>query len=183
VPASGVTAGNTVVVAVEVGTARGAVNCRDSRGNTYTVDADVQGVGRLFVCSARATVPLQGGDLITATYPGFSGVTVATASEFAGITGIDTRRVQIGNSAKPSSGTITTARPELLLLSVISHNGPARLTMGGGFTPYCQAIVAGGSSQKTINLGYQLGAPPGTYSATGTLSGAARWRAIILAYY
>jgi hypothetical protein len=183
VPGAGVTAGNTVIVAVEVGTARGAVSCRDSRGNTYAVDADVQGVGRLFVCSARLTTALQPGDTITAVYPQFSGGTVASATEYAGITGLDRSRVQIGNSAKPTSGTITTTRSGVLLLSVISHNGPTVLMSNGSFTPYCRAIVGGGSAQKTIDLGYQLGVAPGTYAATGVLSGANRWRAAILAYY
>jgi hypothetical protein len=183
VPDVGVTAGNTVVVSVETGTARGAVSCRDSRGNTYSVDADVLGVGRLFVCSARLSVALQGGDTITAVYPGFSGGSVASATEFAGITGLEQARAKIGNSKQPSSGAITTTRSGALLLSVISHNGPSVLTSNGSFTLYCRAIVGGGSGQKTIDLGYQLGVPPGTYTAAGTLSGAARWRAIILAYY
>jgi hypothetical protein len=183
VPEAGVKAGNTVVVSAEVGTNRGLVGCQDSRGNTYKVDADVQGVGRLFVCSAKVGVALQAGDSITAFYPAFSGGTVATATEFAGITGVDRSRTQIGNSAKPTSGTITTTRSGVLLLSVISHNGPSTLTSNGGFTSYCRAIVGGGSSQKTIDLGYQMGMPAGTYAATGTLSTSARWRAAVIAYY
>ena len=123
-----------------------------------------------------------GGDVITAVYPGFSGGTVATASEYTGVSALHVRRTQIGNSAKPTSGTITTTRPDTLLLSVISHNGPSRLTMSSGFSQYCAAIVGGGSSQKTIDVGYQVGVPPGTYAAGGTLSSAARWRAVILAY-
>jgi hypothetical protein len=183
VPDAGVRAGNTVVVSAEVGTNRGAVGCSDSRGNIYRVDADVQGVGRLFVCSATVRVPLQGGDTITTFYPGFSGGTVATASEFAGITGLDQSRAQIGNSARPSSGTIATARSGVLILSVISHNGPSSLTSNGGFTSYCRATVGGGSSLKTIDLGYRMGVSAGTHSATGSLSSAARWRAIVVAYY
>jgi hypothetical protein len=183
VPEAGVTTGHTVVVSAEVGTNRGAVGCRDTRGNTYTVDADVQGVGRLFVCSAKIGVALQAGDTITAFYPAFSGGTVMTASEFAGITGLDRSRTQIGNSVRPTSGTVTTTRSGELLLSVISHNGPSTLTSNGAFTPYCRAIVGGGSSQKTIDFGYQMGMPAGTYAATGTLSGSARWRAAILTYY
>jgi hypothetical protein len=183
VPAAGVTSGDTVVVSAEVGTTRGVVGCRDSRGNTYTVDADVQGVGRLFVCSGRATVGLQPGDTITAFYPSFSGMTVASATEFSGITGLDRSRAAIGNSAKPSSGAITTTRPDTLVISVIGHNSPSVFTHAGGFTAVSRAIVGSGSNQKTIDVGYQYGPSPGTFTGCGTLSASSRWRAVVVAYY
>ena len=84
VPAGGVAAGDSVIVSVTAGTFGGAVACSDTKGNVYSVDADVTSVGRLFICSARNVTALTSSDKITATYPGFSGMSAATASEFAG---------------------------------------------------------------------------------------------------
>jgi hypothetical protein len=184
VPEAGVSAGDTVVVAVEAGTFQGAVACSDSQGNTYSVDADVNSVGRLFICSARSVVALKAGEAITATYPAFSGMTVASATEFSGLSGVDQMRVASGNNAKPSSQPITTTRPTELLISVISHNSTPVFTSGCGFTPATEAIGGSGGSQKTIDLGYQVASAVGTFSACGTLSPSGqRWRAAIIAYY
>src|SRR4029077_10501643 len=43
VPSAGVAAGHSIVVAATVGTFAGVVACKDSSGNTYSVDADLRG--------------------------------------------------------------------------------------------------------------------------------------------
>lgn len=184
VPQAGVAAGDTVIVAVEAGTNSGAVGCSDSRGNSYAVRTDLNAVGRQFVCSARLTAALQAGDSIRATYPSFSGLTVATATEFSGLSALDVKRVAGGNSAAPSSGTITTTRTSELLLSVISHNATPAFTSGCGFVLASQVIGGSGSNRKTIDVGYRLAATTGTFTACGTLAPfGQRWRASIIGLY
>jgi hypothetical protein len=172
-----------VIVAVEAGSYGGAVGCADSRGNAYSVQTDVNAVGRQFVCSARMVIGLNAGDTIRATYPAFSGLTVASATEFSGLSGIDRKAVTSGNSATPSSGPITTTRTSELLISVISHNATPLFTSGCGFLLASEVIGGSGTGEKTIDLGYRFAPTTGTFSACGTLSAGQRWRAAIVAYY
>jgi hypothetical protein len=184
VPADGVGSGDRVILAVMVSTAPGSVSCSDSKGNTYAVDSDITAAGRLFVCSARNLIPLTPGDTITATYPRFSGVAIAGASEFSGVTAAGQGRTSSGNNASPKSGAVTTTHPSGLLFTVIAHMSTPTLTMGCGFTPFSQVTGGGGSSQKTIDLGYRIATATGTYSACGTLSPAGqRWSTAIVTYY
>jgi M6 family metalloprotease-like protein len=183
VPDAGVTAGDTVIVAVEAGTNSGIVGCSDSRGNVYTVNTDVNAVGRQFVCSARLGVGLSAGDSIRATYPSFSGLTAAVATEFSGLSGLDQKRVSSGNSATPSSGPIATTQTNELLVSVISHNATPVFSNGCGFALAAELIAGSGSNQKTIDVGYRLTSATGTFTGCGTLTFGQRWRAAIVARY
>ncbi|HYY05196.1 MAG TPA: hypothetical protein VE997_01365, partial [Candidatus Limnocylindria bacterium] len=72
VPAAGVAAGNTVIVTFAMDPVSGSVTCADTKGNTYTLDADVMngtsGSGngvRTVVFSAPVTTALVSGNTIT----------------------------------------------------------------------------------------------------------------------
>ena len=183
VASAGVAAGNWLIVAVTAGTFGGAVGCSDSKGNAYTIDADITSVGRQFVCSGRASNALTSTDTITVTYPGFSGVTTAIASEFAGVTAVDQQSSANGNNTSPNSGPVTTTSATELLFTAISHGNTPTLTLGCGFLASGNATIGSGGGQKTTDAGYQVTSATGTFSACGTLSpSAVQWQAAIVTY-
>jgi hypothetical protein len=186
VPAAGVATGDSIIVAVTAGTFAGPVTCSDAKSNSYTIDADVTGAGRLLICSAHNVTALASGDTITATYPGFSGLTTASANQFSGIsaiTPVDQVSTATGNSATPSSGfTGTTTQANELLFGAIAHNSTPTFTPGSGYILIGQVIGGSGSGQKTLSPEYQIVSTTGTYAATGTLSSAQQWRAAIVTY-
>ena len=183
VPASGVAAGHTVVVAVMAGTFKGTVACTDSKGNSYTVDSDVTGQGRLFVCTGRNVAALAAGDKITATYPGFSGMSIAGATEFSHASGVDQRRVATGNSAAPTVGPVGTTHSNELLVSVVAHSSTPVFTAACGFAPASRAVGGTGGGQKTIDVGYRAAPAAGSYTACGTMTSGTWWSAGIVTYW
>ena len=105
-----VAVGDTLIVTLVMDPSAGAVSCADSKGNSYTVDADVtNGSGtsgvRTVVCSATVATALGTNNTITVTHPlarskalsvnEFSGVRAAALDQTAGAT---------GNSTTPASG-------------------------------------------------------------------------------
>ena len=177
-----VAAGNSVVVAVTAGTFAGAVGCSDSKGNTYTVDATVTGQGRLFVCSSRTTIALAAGDTITATYPGFSGLSTASATEYSGLSGVDQTRTATGNSATPTSGAVTTTHPNELIFGAVSYTSTPTFTAGCGLV-VVGAIGTGSGSGTRLNPAYQVASGSGPYSACGTLSSSRPWVVALVTYF
>ena len=181
----GVGAGDSVIVAVTAGTFAGAVSCSDSKGNTYAVDADVIGAIRLFVCSAHNVTALASGDTITASYPGFSGLTTISANEFAGLSSIPVDRwaTATGNNASPSSGsTAATTKASELLFAAIAHNSTPTFTEGAGYALVGQVIGGSGSGQRTLSPEYRIVSSIGSYAADGSLSGGQQWEAVIVTY-
>jgi len=186
VPAAGVAAGDSIIVSVTAGTFAGAVSCSDTKANSYTIDADITGAGRLFVCSAHNVTALASGDTITASYPGFSGVTTASANEFSGIaptTPADKVSTAAGNNPSPSSGsTATTTQANELLFGAIAHNSTPTFAPGSGYNLAGQVIGGSGSGQKTNSPEYRIVSATGSYAADGTLSSGQQWQAAIVTY-
>ncbi|MDP2674685.1 MAG: hypothetical protein Q8Q00_07240 [Dehalococcoidia bacterium] len=186
VPAAGVAAADSIIVSVTAGTFAGAVSCSDTKGNSYAVDADVTGVGRLFVCSAHNVTALASGDTITATYPSLSGVTTASANEFSGVsatTPADKVSTAAGNNASPSSGsTATTTQANELLFGAIAHNSTPTFAPGSGYNLAGQVIGGSGSGQKTNSPEYRIVSATESYAANGTLSSGQQWQAAIVTY-
>ncbi len=186
VGATGIATGDTANVSVATGTFAGATGCTDSKGNTYTVAADRNsGNGRLFVCTAHLGTALAAGDTITATYPGFSGISVVRVNA---ISGYDTNGTVLaansvsGNSASPNSGNITTSGPAVLFGVVANGNTPT-FTPGANYTLIGQVSGGSGSSKRTISPEFRIVSSGGTYSATGTISnGGQFWQATIVGY-
>ena len=160
------------------------MGCSDSRGNAYTVAADKNtGAGRLFVCSTTATTGLTTGDVVTATYPQFSGISVITVNAISNVDGaVDQVATNSGNNANPTSGSITTAQPCELILGVVAHNSTPTFTPGPGFATIGAVSAGTGSGRKTISPEYKVVRTVGNHAATGTLSAGQQWRAAILTY-
>jgi hypothetical protein len=185
VGASGVTAGDSIIVGFASGTFAGAVGCSDTAGNVYSVDADRNngGSGRVTICSAHGVAALASGDKITVHYPAFSGYTSATANEFSGLLpsgALDKTSTATGNNAAPSSGlTATTSQADELLYGAIFFSGTnfATFTPGAGYTR-TNADLAG----RPLASEYQFVSATGTYRANGTLSTANQWAAGIATY-
>jgi hypothetical protein len=138
VPADGVPVGDTLTVSVATGTFNGATGCTDAKGNTYAVVADQNsGHGRLFVCSAHVGTALVAGDTVTATYPGFSGLSLASVNAISGSASsgqVEGSASAAGNSASPSSGAITTTTTKAVLLGAVANGSLPTFTPGTGYT-------------------------------------------------
>lgn len=179
----GVPAGDAVTVSVATGTFAGAVGCADTRGNAYTVVADRNnGSGRLFVCSGTAATALQPGDVITATYPKFSGLSVASVNAITGASVVDQTSTGSGNNPNPSSGSVTTTHATEVVFGAVAHNSVPTFTPGPGLTAVGAVTGGSGSGARTVTPEYMVVTTTGSYPATGTLSGAQQWRAAVVTF-
>jgi photosystem II stability/assembly factor-like uncharacterized protein len=181
---TGMPVGDTATVSVATGTFAGAVGCTDNKGNTYAVAADRNsGQGRVFVCTSHLTHALLAGDTVTATYPGFSGISVISLNGIASFASNGTVLAASsanGNSAAPSSGNITVGVPAVLF-GVIAHNSTPIFTPGAGYTLVGQVSGGSGSGKRTLSPEFQIVPSSGTYSAGGTISnGGQFWQAAIV---
>lgn len=196
VPITGVTTGNSIILMLTLGvitTTTGPVSATDSKGNTYTADADIQhsesGRLRTVIFSAHNVTALVSGDLITITHP-LAFEKAVSANEFSGLLGpspLDQTAAAIGNSASPNSGaTATTAQADELLIGALGVEGFATetFTPGAGYTLLPRAGTLGGSqaTNVTINPEFRIVSATGSYVADGTNSASARWAAAIASY-
>ena len=167
------------------GTFAGAVGCSDTQGNSYTVDADITGVGRLFICSAHNVTALTSGDTITASYPRLqrdhNGQRQRVLGHFPDDP-VDKISTNTGNSATPSSGfTATTTQANELLFGAIAHNSTPTFTPGSGYTLQVEVIGGSGAGQRTLSPEYQIVSATGTACPPpGRVSSAQQWRAAIV---
>jgi hypothetical protein len=186
IASGGVPVGDTLTVAISTGTFAGAVGCSDSAGNTYTVVVDKNtGNGRLFVCSSKLTSALANGSTVTATYPGFSGVSVVSLNEVSALatTGVvDAVNSNAGNSASPNSGNVATTVAEEVLFGFVVYNSTPTITAGSGYTAIGQVSGGSGSGERTLMPEFKLVTATGTYVAAASLNAAQQWRAAIVAY-
>jgi hypothetical protein len=185
--ANSVASGETLTVSVATGTFNGAVGCSDTRGNSYTVVADRNtGNGRVFVCStAVGASGLSSGDVVTATYPGFSGTSVASANAISGIatsTPVDAVKTNSGSNPAISSGNLTTTNAQDVLFAAISHTGTSTFVPGAGYTVIGAASGGSGSGKRTISPMFRVVTATGTFAATGNLSGSGFWQIALVAY-
>lgn len=176
-------AGDTLIVAVATGTFAGPVGCVDSGGNAYTVVADRNtGNGRMFVCSAHLTAALTPGDTISATYPGFSGVSVISANVATSVVAVDQTSISSGNTNSPNSGSVTTSSGHELVFGVIAHNSTPTFAPGAGFTTVGAASGGSGSGMRTLSPEFRFVTTAGAYAAHGSLSSGQQWRAAVVTY-
>jgi hypothetical protein len=186
VDAMGVAAGDTITVSVATGTFAGPAACSDNRGNVYAVVADRNtGSGRLFVCSAVASTTLAAGDTVTASYPGFSGVSVISVnaiSHLASTGTVDQSTANSGNNANPTSGNVTTTQAHAVIIGVVAHNSTPTFSPGENFTVVGAVSGGSGSGMRTLSPMFRLVTTVDTYAATGTLSSGQQWRAAIVTY-
>ena len=193
-----VAAGDTVIVAFAMDPATGTVTCADTKGNTYTADADVtNGSGtsgvRTIVFSAPVTTALVSGNTITVTHPTAT-ARALSVNEFSGLatTAAFDKKASATNTVAnmtPSSGsTATISQPVELLIGAIGVEGKSSdtFTAGSGYT----ALSSTGSGQSgsdgtiyiTIDPEYRIVSTAQGYTANGTLGTSRLWAAAIATY-
>ncbi len=197
VPAAGVAAGNTVLVSFAMDPVSGTVSVADSRGNTYTDDADIMngtsgsGTGvRTVVLSAPVTTALVSGDTITITFPsvGSKAVSIYSVNDLISASRVDKTATGTGNSSSPSSGATaaTTHANELLIGAVGSESKISSTTMtaGSSFTLLNNASADTGNSSTSITVfpEYRIVSATGAQTAGGSLLSSDRWAAGIATY-
>ncbi len=195
VPASGVALGNAVILTFAMDPVSGTVSVADTKGNTYTKDADVMngttgsGTGvRTVVFSAPVTNALVSGNTITVTHPSAASraVSAFSVSGLVSSSLADVTTNATGSTTPASSGStaITTQANELLIgaFGLESKNGT--LTAGTGYTVLSdvQANPGGaGNLGITISTEYEIVSATGAYTADGTIT-AVNWAAAIVTY-
>src|SRR6266404_3471303 len=146
VPAAGVAAGNSVVLALAMGDAAGPVSGADSAGNVYDVAADVTNAShvRTVILATHNVAALASGNTITVTHPSVA-ARALSANEFSGVSktaALDQTSTAAGASTSPSSGsTAATTRANELLIGAIGVDGPLAdtFTAGGSYTALTRA--------------------------------------------
>jgi hypothetical protein len=186
VPAGGVAAGHTLIVRLSNrGNNAGAVSASDSKGNTYTLDADILTFpSRTTVFSAYISTALVQNDTITVTHPSSSSESVAVG-EFSGIA--STNRVETASTATANTGTpsvsLTTTNANDLVYGTFAMQGNMTVTDPAGWTThsFLSPSCGGGPGASTNSGAYRVASSTGTYTYNPT-SNSNVWVAAIVAY-
>src|SRR5438876_5027592 len=142
VPAAGVATGDSVILTLAMADASGGVTATDSKGNTYSLAADITNAlnVRTVILAAHNVTALVSGDTITVTHPSAS-VRALSANEFSGLSptsALDQTQTATGSSTAPSSGATAAATSEAaeLLLGAMGVAGPISdaFTAGTNYT-------------------------------------------------
>src|SRR6266480_950139 len=147
VPAAGVATGDSVILTLAMADASGGVTATDSKGNTYSLAADITNASnvRTVILAAHNVTALVSGDTITVTHPSAS-VRALSANEFSGLSptsALDQTHTATGSSTAPSSGaTAATTEAAELLLGAMGVAGPISDTFTAG-TNYTALTRAG----------------------------------------
>lgn len=159
---------------------------KDSLGNTYTKQAEIQNADGGWISLWTAPVTSGGTCTITSNINGAASWDsgVLAAQEYTGFIGtptVDKTHTGIGNSGGPSDSgsTATTTKANELLIGghVDANNGNA--TAAGSFTN----IESGGQFAGRFCLSDLIVAATGGYNATFTLQNAVIWGAAIVTVY
>jgi len=194
---SSVGANDTLVATLATGTFAGAVTCSDNISGTVgwaqsVVDQN-GGTGRLVVC-VKAAPHAPGIISVTATYPGFAGLSVLNVVRLAGsdVGAAGLHNVGAGSNPTVSSGTIHISTLDNLLFGVVSNSNTANFVPDPGWTVVPGATTAFGSGAGRRNITpvyrYTDGAGPNDYAVTGTppghgLTGSGFWQAAIIQFH
>jgi hypothetical protein len=184
VPTGGVATGNTVIVTFAMSSVTGTVTVSDTKGNSYTSDADVNYSGylRTLVFSAPITNALVSGNMITVTYPTatLKAVSICYVSNLISASRVDKTATKTGSSTSPSSNaTATTTQASEFIIGAIGYNNNSTFTAGGSFTALTKSSA---SSSLTIQPEYQIVNSTGAYTASGSIATSGRWAAAIVTY-
>lgn len=195
VAANGVPTGHAVIVAFALNPSAATLSCSDSRGNTYTADADVtNGSGstgvRTVVFSTNVTTALEAGDTITLTFDTLVQAKAAVAHEFRGLVTasmVDQTSTATGNGTSPNSAaTATTSQAEELLVGAIGIENDSNAVVTPGIDYVALEARGSGtmgapSGHVRIDPEYRVVTATGAYAADGTII-AANWAAAIVTY-
>src|SRR2546427_275759 len=190
-----VAVGDTLIVTFVMDPAAGAVSWADSRGNSYSVDADVtNGSGtsgvRTVVCSASVATALGNNDTIPVTHP-LATSKALSVNEFSGLraSALDKTAGATGDSTTPASGaTALTAQPDELLIGAmgVETKKTESFTGGAGYTALTSSssgpALGAATANVTIDPEYRIVTATGSYTADGTLGRQRLWAAAIATY-
>jgi hypothetical protein len=183
---TGVPVGRRLVARLATGKVPGPVTASDSKGNTWTLDAekadDAQLV-RAVVLSAHVSQPLAAGDIITVKFPGAANAALIV-DEYAGVApgaAVDKKAGQSGQSSTASSPAVATAGPNRLLIGHVATRGKAdqvNLQPGGGWTASAQLRA---DTRWALSM-HRIALSAGTFSASASLGVSTGWAAVLVAY-
>src|SRR5437667_6237509 len=150
VPAAGVATGDSVILTLAMADASGGVTATDSKGNTYSLAADITNASnvRTVILAAHNVTALVSGDTITVTHPSAT-VRALSANEFSGLSptsALDQTQTATGSSTTPSSGaTAATTEAAELLLGAMGVGGTISdtFTPGASYTALTRAGITG----------------------------------------
>ncbi|HXH26290.1 MAG TPA: Ig-like domain-containing protein, partial [Candidatus Acidoferrum sp.] len=191
VPAAGVAQGNTIVMTVGNSGNDGVTvkSVTDSRGNTYTVDANKSQISffeNTAVASGYMATALQPGDKVIVTLTGTATIFAGLASEWSGIasTGrVDKAATNIATSSSLSSGSVATTQASDVLIGSFIGNGNVTFTHGSNYIAFAaQFYNHVGSVYRDQWQEYRIVGQTGTYNATATTSSASGYAGAIVAY-
>jgi hypothetical protein len=177
---SGISSEHRVFVAVIAGAAGGAIACTDSRGNTYTIEAQVGAGGEAFVCSTHPSSSFVAGDVITATYPVFDGTSAIAMTSFE-TQSQKAANVNSGTGTAPTSLSVSAASRDAIL-GVIAWTGSAQLVTFPAFNVDENVDSQQGAASRHLVLGHHSALAAGSVSADATLSASAPWDAIVAVF-
>src|SRR5438094_3764803 len=138
VPAAGVATGDSVILTLAMADASPGVTATDSKGNTYSLAADITNASnvRTVILAAHNVTALVSGDTITVTHPTPS-ARALSPNELSGLSPSSARdqmHTATGSSTAPSSGATAAATSEAaeLLLGAMGVAGPISDTFTAG---------------------------------------------------
>lgn len=131
VPSEGIAAGNSIIVALQVGSFSGDVSCSDPINGDYHLDFITDpGTSRVGILSRHDVKTLGSGQKITCTYPGFSGNTLMSVNEFAGLAADPLDRVSSSSATQSGSRTSglteTTTQTDELVFGLVLANDQSK---------------------------------------------------------
>ena len=150
VPLAGVTAGNTIVIAVmtqNAGTAPTAVSATDTAGNTYTaVGSGINNAGtKAWMLHCIGCLALVSGNTITVTVTGGTVPLgrIAIASEYSNVTAIDSTATGTGTSSSSIAVIMPSATaPYVVVASHALLENSNAVTPSGGFTEIAETTTS-----------------------------------------
>lgn len=164
----GVTAGNTIVVFMAVGSNSSSAtsNVSDNIGNTYTKQREVTNGLNSRISMFSAVASSSGNITITGTYSVSSKNVILTAIELSGTSGFD---VSAGDTNITASPNITTTSSSIILASFANNDNfnSHVYTEGTGYTLVAKDVM--GTANSIVES--KTASPAGTYNASVTMSG------------
>jgi hypothetical protein len=184
-PAS-VPAGDAVLVSYVGSTTTSAVSSvTDTKGNTYTVLADVAGTtSRMAIAGSVLTTGLTTSDTITVNLAAASGIRAVGATEFSGLalTQDVTAKSAAGTSATPSTGassaTVTANTLTYAAFGVSNGTASGTFTQGTGYTLDQAATTGVSGTNRSLGTEHRINSSTGTQTADGTYGSSMAWDAL-----
>ena len=187
-----VAAGDDIIIAAVWGpNFQSNLTVTDAAGNTYTQEARAINAGNVlsYIIAAFNVKALPSGSTITITSTYSQSVAkAAVVSVFRGLaatSALDQTHTGTGSSTSASSGSVTTTQANELLIGAIGTSGTTYDTAGtwqNSFIAGQRVGTTGGTSNKTISMGYRIVSSTGAYTASKTGITSTTWAASIATF-